>query len=144
MLDSEPRHATWFGRVSVWLAESRSHRIVCIVVSLLLLNAFDLLFTVLAHEQGLLEEENPLARMLLPHGMLSLCLFKLGMVLIGIYPMLKFRRHRIVEMSAIIGLLIYVTVAFRWNDCYRLYSFTGTEGISIPSEFVDVDANALP
>lgn len=144
LLSAERRHQTWLRSISLWLAQSRSHRIVCIVVALLLLNVFDLLFTLLAYEQGMLEEQNPLARLLLPHGILSLSLFKIGMVLIGIYPLLKFRNHRIVEMSAFIGLLIYITVAFHWNDCYHLYMLTGTEGMHVPGALVDIDTGAFP
>ncbi len=44
-----------------WVAEARSHRVICLVLGIWLLNGFDLAFTILSHEQGVLHEENPVA-----------------------------------------------------------------------------------
>jgi hypothetical protein len=104
------------------MAEARSHRVICLVLGVWLLNGFDLAFTILAHQHGLLHEENPLARRMLSHGTTSIVLFKIGLVLIGSYPILRFRMRRISELAAVLVLAAYVMLAIRWSTCVDLYS----------------------
>jgi hypothetical protein len=113
---------TWVSRLVNWVAEARSHRIICLVLGVWLLNGFDLAFTVLSHQQGLLHEENPLARHMLGYGTLPIILFKTGMVLIGSYPLLRYRTLRITEMAALLVLAAYVMLAIRWSTCVELYA----------------------
>jgi len=100
-----------------------------------MLNAFDLAFTILSHEQGFLHEENPLARIMLSHGIASIILFKLGLVLIGSYPLLRFRKARIAELAACLVFAAYVLLAIRWSMCYELYAFVG----SYPIDLADIE-----
>ena len=126
---STDRH--WWARCTTWLAESRSHRVICLVVAIWLLNAFDLTLTVLAHQQGVLHEGNPVAASLLEHGPLSLGLFKIGLVLIGSYPLLRYRRTRITELGALVVLVAYATLAIHWSTCYELYTLSASYEFSI-------------
>ncbi len=87
-----------------------------------LLNGFDLAFTVLAHEQGMLHEQNPLARFMLDNGTASIILFKIGLVLIGSYPLLRFRQARISELGSCLIFAAYVFLAIRWSTCFELYT----------------------
>lgn len=119
-----PVARTWSVRFCGWVAESRSHRVVCLVLGIWLLNAFDLTLTILAHSQGVLDEENPLARMLLGMGTPSIVLFKIGLVLIGTYPLLRFRSIRITEMGTLVILFAYALLAIHWQECYELYTLT--------------------
>lgn len=114
--------APWTKRLIHWAVSARAHRIICLVLGIWMLNAFDLAFTILSHEQGLLHEENPLARQMLSNGMASIILFKLGMVLIGSYPLLRFRTARIAELAAYLVFAAYVLLAIRWSMCYELYA----------------------
>jgi len=102
------------------------------VLGIWLLNAFDLAFTILSHEQGMLHEENPVARHLLENGTASIVLFKSGLVLIGSYPLLRFRRVRIAEMAAALILLAYAMLAVRWSICYDLYAVLVTHSTDLP------------
>lgn len=88
-----------------------------------LLNGFDLVFTLLSHRHGLLQEQNPIARLILGNGTSSIVLFKIGLVLIGSYPLLRFRRLRLAELAAYLVLAAYVLLAIRWSTCFELYSF---------------------
>ena len=65
---SLPSERTWISRTAHWVAAARSHRVICLVFGIWLLNGFDLAFTVLSHEQGVLHENNPVARWLLQNG----------------------------------------------------------------------------
>lgn len=112
----------WTKRVVKWAVSARAHRIICLVLGIWMLNAFDLAFTILSNEQGLLYEQNPLARHMLSNGMASIILFKLGLVLIGSYPLLRFRRARIAELAACLVFAAYVLLAIRWSMCYELYA----------------------
>lgn len=105
-----------------WVANARSHRVICVVLGIWMLNAFDLIFTLLSHRHGLLHEENPIARLVLGNGTLSIVLFKVGLVLIGSYPLLRFRRVRLAELAAYLILASYALLAIRWSTCFELYS----------------------
>ncbi len=119
-----PQSIHWWTRLIHWVVEARSHRVICLVGGIWLLNAFDLAFTLLSHEQGLLHEQNPVAKQMLEKGELSVMLYKIGLVLIGSYPLLRFRTARIAEMAAFVVLIAYAALAIRWSECYELYGLT--------------------
>ncbi len=124
-------HRPWYARPLDWIVEARSHRVILLVLSIWLLNAFDLLFTILAYEQGMLQEENPLARQMLHYGTPSIVLFKVGLVLIGSYPLLRFRTARITELGTLVILVSYALLAVHWSECYELYTATVTTSTNI-------------
>ncbi len=121
----------WYDRLVHWVADARSHRVICLVAGIWLLNAFDLMLTVLAHQQGLLQEENPIARHLLRLGVPSIVLFKIGLVLIGSYPLLRFRTARVTELGTLVILVAYALLAVHWSDCYELYTLAATNDIQL-------------
>jgi len=127
--DPHPDH--WYARLVDWVAGSRSHRVLCLVAGIWLLNGFDLVLTVLAHQQGLLHEENPLARWILALGTPSIVLFKIGLVLIGSYPLLRFRQARITELGTLVILVAYAFLAVHWSECYELYTLTAGDTVYI-------------
>lgn len=116
----------WRDRAVSWMIESRSHRVICIMLGIWMLNGFDLAFTVLAHQQGFLQEANPLARQMLHNGIASIVLYKVGLVLIGSYPLLKFRQACITELGALVVLMSYMFLAFHWSLCYELYAVSAS------------------
>ena len=59
---TSPLRNTW-ERCVHWVVGARPHRVICLVMGIWLINGFDLALTLLAHEQGLLEEQNPVARL---------------------------------------------------------------------------------
>ncbi len=115
------RPGLWW-RFEQWFVAARGNRVICFVMCIWLLNAFDLAFTLLSHQSGMLYEQNPLARQVLRLGPLSVMLYKLGLVAIGTYPLLKYRKFRISEMAAIIVVFVYSMLAIRWANCYHFYS----------------------
>jgi hypothetical protein len=122
---------TWSARVLEWAVEARSHRVILLVLGIWLLNAFDLAFTVLAFQQGMLHEENPVARYMLSHGISSIMLFKIGLVLVGSYPLLRFRTARVTELGSMVILIAYAMLAMHWSECVELYSITISQGANI-------------
>ena len=104
---------------------------ICVVLGIWLLNGFDLTFTVLSHQQGMLHEENPLARHMLQNGVASIMLYKIGLVLIGSYPLLRFRRARITELGTYVILAAYALLAIHWASCYELYAMSGVESVDL-------------
>jgi len=113
------------------MASSRAHRVLCLIVGIWLLNGFDLTLTILAHQNGLLHEQNPFARQFLEQGALSIMLFKVGLVLIGSYPLLRFRRARIAELGALVVLGAYAMLAVRWSTCVDLYTLSLSNPITL-------------
>ena len=129
-------HATsvgrpWWSRWIDWIVEARSHRVICLVIGIWILNGFDLAFTVLSHNLGMLSEENPIARVMLGYGTPSIVLFKIGLVLIGSYPLLRFRTARITEMGAFVILVAYAALGVHWKECYDLYAFTAMHNFEL-------------
>ena len=138
-LAGQPAHPTlgaqrWTRAVN-WFVEGRSHRVICLLLGIWLLNAFDLAFTVLAQQQGMLVEQNPIAREVLNLGPVSVMLFKVGLVLIGTYPLLRFRTARIAELAAVTVLVAYASLAIHWAECIELYTLT----LSSPVSLTDIE-----
>ncbi|MHC5110091.1 MAG: DUF5658 family protein [Planctomycetota bacterium] len=132
----------WWTRLIDWMAESRSHRVICLVAGIWLLNWFDLAFTLLSYRQGMLHEQNPFARQLFEHGEASVMLYKIGLVLIGSYPLLRFRRARITELGALVILAAYALLAFRWSACVEVYTLSICEPVNMAE--IDAAAGILP
>lgn len=127
----DPANQSSFARAIQWAGRSRSHRVICLVLAIWMLNGFDLVFTILAHQQGYLHEQNPLARHFLAGGIASVVLFKVGLVLMGSYPLLRFRRAIISEMASLIILMAYGLLAVHWSECYELYLLSSGSPINI-------------
>ena len=107
-----------------------------------MLNAFDLILTILAQEQGLLHEENPFGRYMLRFGTASVVLFKVGLVMIGSYPLLRFRTARITELASVFILVAYAMLAVHWSQCYELYALAA---ICVePTAYLNSAASAIP
>lgn len=117
-----------FERAASALANSRASRVLVLLAALWMLNAFDLVLTVHAHEQGVLHEENPVASYLLKSGRGPITLYKAGLMLIASYPFVRFRSQRITEMGALVAVLLYIFVAFRWSNCYEFYAQEHLDG----------------
>jgi hypothetical protein len=115
-----------FLRFFDWVAASRAHRVICLIIGIWLINAFDLVLTLLSARDGLLVELNPVARHMLTQGSWPLVLYKIGLVLIGTYPLLRFRHTRIAELGALTCLALYAMLAVHWNDCYAVFTLTET------------------
>lgn len=126
-----PVGRSWHARLIHWAADARSHRVICLVLAIWLLNGFDLTFTILAHEQGVLHEQNPLAQKFLSNGNASVISFKVGLVLIGSYPLLRYRQARITEMATLVILIAYGLLAVHWSECYKLYTLTSGGPVNI-------------
>lgn len=110
---------------------------ILLVIGIWILNAFDLVLTILSHEQGLLQEGNPIARWILSLGTPSVVLFKIGLVMIGSYPLLRFRAARITELGTLVILVAYALLAVHWSTCYDLYATT------INADITYADLNAI-
>ncbi len=130
LVESSGRHA-WYTGLVRWFVEARSHRVLCLVGGIWLLNAFDLILTVLAHQQGVLQEDNPIARYMFGLGIPSVILFKIGLVSIGSYPLLRFRTARITEMGSLVILLAYAYLAVHWSECYELYTLASVADVQL-------------
>ena len=122
---------SWHAVLVRWFVSARSHRVLCLVAGIWLLNAFDLTLTVLAYQQGLLQEDNPIARYMFGLGIPSVVLFKIGLVLIGSYPLLRFRTARITELGALVILIAYAYLAVHWSECYELYTLSGIADVQL-------------
>ena len=125
--------------LAAWATASRSHRVICVLAGLWLINLFDLMLTVLAHAQGVLDESNPVARYILPFGPTALAAFKIALVGGGSAVLFRYRRRLIAEVTSISMFLVYACVAVRWKLCYEMYSLSTTANVT-PADLEQLDA----
>ena len=122
-----------------WMTASRSHRVICVLMGLWLINLFDLVLTVLAHGQGVLDESNPIARVILPLGPIALATFKVILVGGASAVLLYSRRQLLAEVTAIFTFLVYIGVAVQWKVCYEMYAISATNSFT-PAELERLEA----
>ena len=115
---------TWFQQFCRRFVATRPQRVVCLLIGLWLINGFDVVLTMAAHRQGLLDETNPIAARLLSHSPAAVLLYKLALVTFASTVLLTHRRQFIAEIAATGMLVIYLLVAVHWRLCYELYDVT--------------------
>lgn len=115
---------TWLQQFREMFVAMRPQRVVCLLIGLWLINGFDVVLTVAAHRQGLLDETNPIAARLLSHSPTALLLYKLALVTFASTVLLTHRKQFIAEIAATGMLVIYALVAVHWRLCYDLYDVT--------------------
>lgn len=103
---------------------ARGRRVALFVFAICVINLFDLVLTIRAHRDGMLHEENPLARLLLEFGPMALLVFKISVIAGAGYVLFSLRRHRCAEVACVFVLLTYVAVAVRWRICYAFYDMS--------------------
>ena len=132
----------WVASLTQWLVSSRPHRVICLLLGVWVINGFDVVLTLLAHFQGMLDETNPIARQLLLHSPYAVLGFKIVLVTFASYILLKLRTNLLSEIAAGGMLVIYTIVAIRWRLCYELYTLTYLGDIH-PSEIDAVDLSII-
>ncbi len=121
------------------IAAGRGRRVLYLIVGIWILNAFDLLMTIRAHADGVLDEANPIAQAVLPHGTAAMVIFKLGLVALATYSLIRFRRHRCTEVASALVLVAYLGVACQWQLCYDMYFLVNTNKVAV-ADFGKIDA----
>ncbi len=100
---------------------ARGRRVALFVLAITLISVFDLILTMRAHADGILHEENPIARAVLEFGPAALFVFKMTVIAGAGYVLFSLRRHRIAEVASVFVLITHIAVAVRWRICYEFY-----------------------
>lgn len=100
---------------------ARGRRVALFVLAISLISVFDLVLTMRAHADGMLHEENPIARTVLELGPIALLVFKMSMIAGAGYVLFSLRRHRCTELACVLVLIAHFGVAVRWRICYAYY-----------------------
>jgi hypothetical protein len=98
--------------------------VLCILTGLWLISAFDLTLTMLAHNNKLLHESNPIAARVLTQGPEALCAYKVVLVTGGTLILVVYRRRLVAELASALMLVVYTLVAVQWKLCYEMYEKT--------------------
>ena len=93
----------------------RERRLFYLLLSAWVINAFDLALTLLAYQQNLLVELNPLAARVLPHGTAAVVIYKCTMLFIGTGVLWYCRRHWATEPAVWAYLVLCVGLSFWWH-----------------------------
>ena len=126
------------GFVSRCLAR-RGYRVLAALAAVWVLSCFDLTLTLWAQADGVLDEQNPLARALLRMGPGAILGFKIATLGLASLVMYHYRAHRFTERAIMLVLVVYAVVAVQWRCCYTMYEITHTAGI-LPAELAQIDA----
>jgi hypothetical protein len=108
---------------------ARGRRVLYLLIGVWMLNLFDLTLTLRAWADGMMHEENPLARSLLEQDPAALLIFKLLIVAGATAILFNFRRFRCAEIASTVVLVVYTGVALQWKLCYELYDIAHTTSI---------------
>ena len=117
----------WYGstaaRAEPLLLTARSDRagdcrLLWLLLGMWVIHLFDLGFTLLAREQGLLVELNPLAARLLPYGDGGITAYKLFLLVIGTYILWSQRRLPTTEKIAWAYAIVCVGLSLWWHLLY--------------------------
>jgi hypothetical protein len=95
----------------------RPGRVILLVIFLAMLNAFDLVFTILAHRIGEFREANPIAALLLDHTA-ALVAFKAAALLVASAIFIVFRRHWLTELVCWTFCGVYTALSILWMVYY--------------------------
>ena len=90
-------------------------------MGLWILNLVDLGMTLRASADGVLDEQNPLARLALSCGPSVLLAGKLAVLIGASCVLFQYRARRCAELASAFLLTVYVGVAFQWKYCYEMY-----------------------
>ncbi len=110
-----------------WLRRSRGARVLWLLIGVWLLNAVDLICTLLALEHCLslprlldsFAEANPIAARVLALGPSAILVYKIALVGGGSVTLVRYRRRLLVEVASGALLAVYALVAVQWYVCLQ-------------------------
>ena len=111
---------------------TRAQRVFVLLVSLWILNACDLGFTLYAHLAGQLVELNPIAAVILSYGDGALVIYKLSVLAAGSSMLWWTRRFPLTEAGMWCLLAINVAVIIRWHRFYDVLTVILEHGALFP------------
>ncbi|MEP0842758.1 MAG: hypothetical protein HRF43_08605, partial [Phycisphaerae bacterium] len=94
---------------------ARSRRLFYLLLGAWIINLFDLCLTLLAEQQNMLVEMNPLAARVIPHGPLAVVVYKFAMLSIGTGVLWYCRRHWVTEPAVWMYVFLCIGLSFWWR-----------------------------
>ncbi len=117
-------------RLGELIGASRSQGVAWMLAGIWLMSAFDIFLTLTAHHLGVLQETNPIAEYLLPHGVLPILLYKLSLVTFSSTILWHLRGRLLAELAIGGVFIIYVIVAVHWHVCIEMYALIQNSNMS--------------
>ncbi len=100
-------------------APHRARRLLLLLLGVWLVNLFDLGFTLVATEQRLMTELNPVARLVMNWGTGAVVIYKLLLLIVG-SAVLWWQRHRLLTELVLWGYaVVCVGLAVHWQNLYH-------------------------
>lgn len=109
--------AAWQALVALAGRFDRPRRVVLLLAAVWVLNAFDLGFTIIEANGRLFRELNPMAAQLLENP-IALATYKVSLVFMGSFILLKYRRRRVSELGCWFLFFTYSYLWVRWAEYY--------------------------
>jgi hypothetical protein len=96
----------------------RDRRFVCLLIGVWIVNCFDLELTLLAAQQRMLWELNPLVSGLISFGPKALTFYKFALLAMGSLILWRYRQYRIASLALWVVAIACVVLSLVW---YQLY-----------------------
>ncbi|MBX3390920.1 MAG: hypothetical protein KF691_15835 [Phycisphaeraceae bacterium] len=110
----------------------RDSRFACILLAILAMSLADLSMTLIHATSIGMQEENPIARLLMRYGgICSICVWKAGTVAIGVFILWRIRHHRCSEVGAWLCFSILAALCFHWASYNAQLSSLTNEVLSL-------------
>jgi hypothetical protein len=128
--------------------EARTRRLVLLLVGVWIVNMFDLGFTLLAIEQRLLIEVNPVVtRLLLRHGPGALTAYKIAMLTAATAMFWHCRRSELAESGVWLVAIACVLLSVHWYQLYQeaepFWTEFGLTSEIVPPELWGIDTRLV-
>ena len=102
------------------LRDGRPHRVFALLTLVWIAQIADLLFTIVAHKQGLLTELNPLGVWALRYGPAGVVAFKIVLLAFGSIILWLYRRRAAAECMLWLVVAVCFGLSLRWRDYFNL------------------------
>lgn len=96
---------------------ANKRRILLMLMGIWIISAFDLILTISAHNLGILEELNPIARHLVEDHQ-SLSVYKIALVSLWSWVFWRYYDRKSVRIGIVILFVIYFALAVYWHMLY--------------------------
>lgn len=93
----------------------REARFLCVIIAIIAMSIADLSMTLIHATSIGMQEENPIARLLMRYGgICSICIWKGGTVAIGVFILWRVRRFACAEVGAWVCFAVLAALCFHW------------------------------
>jgi hypothetical protein len=106
---------------------SRARRLLWLLLTVWVMNLFDLILTLTAWQQNFMVELNPLAAKILPHGTAAIVIYKLSLLGLGTAVLWHCRNHWATEPVVWAYVILCLGLSLWWHKLMKDLNYSWAE-----------------